>query len=175
MPSKIWLAFGASPNREQIRASMHLLDSVSICGFSDMSPEQQDTFIEHVMNRDNWARASGGMMKTEAEELAPKLLIGDDAQGKTVRKTKAKAPPPHDTAAEVHHHGQDAAAAARAPAAGIKAEQALVAPASASAESALIARAATPQKRGGSFVMFVPRHTHSNQLLILYSKTILKP
>jgi hypothetical protein len=155
VPSKIWLAFGASPNREQIRASMHLMDSVSICGFSDMSPEQQDTFIEHVMNRDNWARASGDMMKTEAEELAPNLLIGDVAQGKTVRKTKAKAPPPHDTAAEVHHHGQVAAAAARAPAAGIKAEQALVAPASASAESALIARAATPQKRGGTFVMFV--------------------
>jgi hypothetical protein len=34
------------------------MDTVSICGFSDLSLEQQNAFIEHVINPANWARAS---------------------------------------------------------------------------------------------------------------------
>jgi hypothetical protein len=152
VPAKIWLAFGASPNVEQIRASMHLLDSVSICGFSEMPPEQQDTFITHVMNKDNWARAPAGIVKSETQEQIPTIL-DDETKVKTARKAKAKAPrSQHSAEMDL---AQDATAVARVA---VKNEEALAMPmpASASAESALVARAATPQKRGGAFVMPIP-------------------
>jgi hypothetical protein len=143
VPAKVWLAFGASPNREQIRASMHLMESVSICGFSEMSPEQQDVFIEHVLNCDNWARAPNNASRSDEKQAIMPQIDG----------------PKVSSPSKATESGHSAAPSRRgqAPKVQIKDEDALVAQATPSASSAVIIRSEmSHQSRGGGFIMPIP-------------------
>ncbi len=144
VPAKVWLAFGPFPSREQIRASMHLMDSVSICGFSELSPEQQDMFIEHVIDSNNWARVSGNMRKPNKSERVASLE-GDEATSEFSNEAQAVL------------MDQPGAATTPIPSTQqvrIKNEEAATSPVLPSAGSALIVQGA-PQKRG-AFIMPIP-------------------
>jgi hypothetical protein len=146
VPAKIWLAFPSSPSREQIRDAMHLLDSVSICGFSEMSPEQQDIFVEHVMNSDNWARTPSNMRKSKSAQAMEALELGE---------TKS-AVPGMAQLNETNHPDSVVPHSLQAQQVCIKDEDALGASVSLLSHTALVVRAGTPQKRGGAFVMPIP-------------------
>jgi hypothetical protein len=139
VPAKVWLAFGPFPSREQIRASMHLMDSVSICGFSGLSPEQQDMFIDHVINSNNWARVPGNMKKpNKLENVA--TVEGDEATSEFSYGAQAvRTPIPSTQQVRIKNE-----------------EAATTSPVLPSAGSALIVQGGTPQKRGGAFIMPIP-------------------
>ncbi len=148
VPAKVWLAFGASPSREQIRASMHLMDSVSICGFTDMSPEQQDVFIEHVINSNIWARIPSNLQKPRKAErfatLEDETEAGLPIMAQAVATGRLDAAVPRGTRILSPQQVR------------IKNEEFATSPAAALAESALIIQSSTPPKRGGSFTMPIP-------------------
>ena len=149
VPAKVWLAFGASPSREQIRASIHLMDSVSICGFTEMSPEQQDIFVEHVINSNNWARIPSNLQKPrKAERLA--TLEGDETEAGLPMSAQAVARDCPDAGVP---HGTCIPSLQQVR---IKNEVPAQSPAAALAELALIIQSNTPPKRGASFTMPVP-------------------
>ena len=147
VPAKVWLAFGPFPSREQIRASMHLMDSVSICGFSGLSPEQQDMFIDHVIDSNNWARVPGNMKKpNKLENVA--AVEGDEATSEFSNEAQAvlmdqpgAATTPIPSTQQVRIKNEEAATTS---------------PVLPSAGSALIVQGGTPQKRGGAFIMPIP-------------------
>lgn len=154
VPAKVWLAFGSSTDAARVRAALHLMDSVSICGFSSMSPEQQDIFIEHVRNQNNWARAPSDLTKSEVKILE----VASDAVQVEVNEKKTK-PAVRNKAVKNEGNFCDAASDSQAAPVRIKNEDALtdfIAPAVASPDSALTVRASLPQKRGGSFIMPIP-------------------
>jgi hypothetical protein len=151
VPAKVWLAFGASTDSERIRSAMHLMDSVSICGFSSMSCEQQDIFIQHVSNPSNWARAPSDLARSGAKSLED---IPDQTQvdeKKKVKSVKAKA-------AKMEREVPDASSSSLAQAVHVKHEDgpgaAVIAPFVSSPDSALTIRASASQKR--SFIMPIP-------------------
>lgn len=155
VPAKIWLAFNGCSDATRVRVAMHLMDSVSICGFSSMPPEQQDIFIEYVRNPNNWARAPSDATKSNSapSETMPDLLQTHGVLEKKKEKLSGKI-----KAVKAEHVVPDAPPQSQAQPVRVKNEAALtaVAPVVASSDSALTVRASMPPKRGGSFVMPIP-------------------
>lgn len=149
VPAKVWLAFGASTDRDRIRSAVQLMESVSICGFSSMLPEQQDAFIQHVSNPSNWAQASSTLARSgekKLEDNSDHALI-DEKKGKPV-KSKAAKMEPEDTDASSHSLAQGVH---------LKQEEgpaAVIAPFVSPQHSALTVRASSSQKR--TFIMPIP-------------------
>jgi hypothetical protein len=59
VPHKVWLGI---PNPEKVKdeklfvATLTRMNEVLLCGFVELSPEDQTHFVRHIMDKSNWAR-----------------------------------------------------------------------------------------------------------------------
>ena len=75
VPSKIWAGV-PDPQECQDPALFHealgRMNHVLFCGFNELSEEDQNLVVNHVMNRENWAKMSKAKNKRKTTETEPK-------------------------------------------------------------------------------------------------------